>query len=86
MRRGRRSSGGGPRRAILGDHNVISDISGFKFKASEMRMGVGLEKDLLMHRSEWSPENAQLHLKVKGDDMTVTNPRVRQPDKFVDIS
>jgi len=84
MRRGRRASSGRSR-AILGEHNVISDISGFKYKASEMRMGVGLEKGLLMHWSEWSPENAQLHIKVEGDDMTVNNPRVRQPDKFVAI-
>ena len=43
-RRGGKLYGG--TRADLGDHNAISDISGFKFKASEMRKMEGVDKDL----------------------------------------
>lgn len=80
MRRGMRSRG----RAILGDHNAISDITGFKYKASEMRKMDGVDKGLLVHSSEWNPEQPQLHLTVKSDDMSITNARPRQTDVFAD--
>jgi len=83
MRRGvLRGGRGGKSTAILGEHNVISDISAFKFKSSEMRQGVGLQKGLLMHHSEWSPENPQLHIRVKPDKQSVDNVRLRGPDIF----
>lgn len=82
MRRRGRATTGRNNEAILGEHNVISDISGFKFKASEMRRGEGLEEGLVMHWSEWSPENPQLHIHVKPEDMTVKDPRTRTADVF----
>lgn len=83
MRRRGRATTGRNNEAILGEHNFISDISGFKFKSSEMRRGEGLEEGLLMHWTEWSPESAQLHIRVEPEDLTVNNPRIRPPDVFV---
>jgi hypothetical protein len=69
-------------RAVLGDHNAISDLSGFKFKASEMRLMEGIDKNLLVHFSEWNPENPQLHIRGRSDDTSVTNARPRTTDIF----
>ncbi len=83
MRRGiSRGNSGGKSHFILGEHNVISDISGREFKSSEMRHGVGIQKGLLMHSSEWSPENPQLHIRVKPDKQSVDNVRLPGPDIF----
>lgn len=80
MRRGIRSRG----RAVLGDHNAIDDITGFKYKASEMRKMEGVDKGLLVHSSDWNPEQPQLHLIVKPDDMSIVNARPRQTDVFAE--
>lgn len=69
-------------RAILGDWNVIDDISGFKHKASDMRMLTGLKRGLVTHRDNWNPENPQLHLKTKQDLQGVPFSRTRPPFKF----
>ena len=74
----------GHNRAILGEHNVISDISGFKHKASEMRKMEGVDRDLLVHWTEWNPEHPQLHIEGRTDDISVPNVRVRPQDKFAD--
>ena len=66
----------------MGDHNVISDISGFKHKASEMRLLEGEQRGLLVHQSEWNPEHPQLHIRSREDRQNVTNVRVRTPDTF----
>lgn len=71
-------------RLKLGDHNVISDISGFKHKASEMRKLSGEQEGLLVHKSEWNPAHPQLKLRAREDRQDVKNVRVRQTDKFED--
>ena len=66
----------------LGDHNVISDISGFKYKASEMRVLGGEQKGLLVHKSEWNPAHPQLNIRSREDKQNVENTRVRTTDEF----
>ena len=66
----------------LGDHWVISDISGFKFPASEMKKLSGEQAGLLVHQSEWNPSHPQLKIKSKEDDQSVTNVRLRTVDEF----
>lgn len=68
----------------LGDHNVISDISGFKHKSSEMRKLSGTQKGLLVHKSEWNPAHPQLKLRAREDKQQVRNVRVRTTDNFED--
>jgi hypothetical protein len=84
MRRTSRSRINTNNRATLGDHNAISDLSGLKFKASEMRLMEGVDKDLLVHFTEWNPEQPQLHIRATSDDTTVQNARPRTTDVFVD--
>jgi len=69
-------------RLKLGDHWVISDISGFKFPASEMKKLTGEQAGLLVHFSEWNPEHPQLKIKSREDDQSVTNVRLRPADDF----
>jgi len=66
----------------LGDHWVISDISGFKFPASEMKKLTGEQAGLLVHFSEWNPEHPQLRIRARQDDQSVTNVRLRPADQF----
>ncbi len=77
-RKGKRSNNN----AILGDHNMISDITGFKYKASEMRRMEGLDEGLWCHSSEWNPESPQLHIRAREDDQTVAITRPRPTDIF----
>lgn len=69
-------------RLKLGDHWVISDISGFKFPASEMKKLTGEQEGLLVHKSEWNPEHPQLKIKARKDEQNVKNVRLRPPDEF----
>jgi len=66
----------------LGDHWAISDISGFKFPASEMMKLEGEQTGLLVHKSEWNPEHPQLRIRAKEDDQSVKNVRLRPVDSF----
>ena len=68
----------------LGDHWAISDISGFKFPASEMKKLTGEQAGLLVHKSEWNPEHPQLKIRAREDDQSVTNIRLRPSDSFPD--
>ena len=70
------------RNILPGDHWVISDISGFKFPASEMKKLTGEQAGLLVHKSEWNPAHPQLKIKTKEDDQTVTNVRLQPTDAF----
>tara|TARA_R110000822_G_scaffold66315_2_gene162039 strand:- start:966 stop:1208 length:243 start_codon:yes stop_codon:yes gene_type:complete len=65
-----------------GDHWVISDISGFKFPASEMKKLTGEQSGLLVHKSEWNPAHPQLKIRARKDDQSVTNVRLRTVDEF----
>lgn len=66
----------------LGDHWVISDISGFKFPASEMKKLTGEQAGLLCHFSEWNPAHPQLKIKARSDNQLVANVRLRTTDEF----
>lgn len=66
----------------LGDHWVISDISGFKFPSSEMMKLTGEKEGLLVHKSEWNPEHPQLKIRARTDDQSVKNVRLRPDDQF----
>ena len=59
----------------LGDHWVISDISGFKFPASEI-----CSPDC--HVSEWNPPHPQLKIRAIPDNQAVSNVRLRVADNF----
>ena len=66
----------------IGDNWVISDLSGFKFLASECVYGVGEEAGLLMHNSEFSAYNEQLDIEVRPDNQNVSKVRDRGVDSF----
>lgn len=66
----------------LGDHWVISDMSGFKFPSSEMMKLTGEKAGLLVHNSEWNPEHPQLKIRARSDDQSVKNVRLRPDDQF----
>ncbi|MHC4105513.1 MAG: hypothetical protein ACYSR9_11270 [Planctomycetota bacterium] len=66
----------------LGDHWAISDISGFKFPASEMKKLTGEQAGLLVHKSEWNPAHPQLKVRAHEDNQTVQNVRLRPDDSF----
>lgn len=68
----------------LGDHWAISDISGFKFPASEMKKLTGEQAGLLVHFSEWNPAHPQLKIRARKDDQNVKNIRLRPNDEFPD--
>tara|TARA_R110000782_G_scaffold14018_3_gene42116 strand:- start:721 stop:966 length:246 start_codon:yes stop_codon:yes gene_type:complete len=66
----------------LGDHWAISDISGFKFPASEMKKLSGEQAGLLVHQSEWNPAQPQLTIRAREDDQSVRVVRMRPLDSF----
>lgn len=66
-----------------GDNNVIDDITGFKYKASDMRKLSGEQKGLLTHKSNWNPAHPQLYIKPKPDNQTVRDVRLRQEENFI---
>ena len=72
------------RKINLGDHWVISDISGFKFPASEMMKLTGEQAGLLVHFTEWNPAHPQLKIRARKDDQNVKNVRLRPGDDFPD--
>jgi len=76
------SSRGKKQSIKLGDHWVISDISGFKFPASEMKVLTGDQAGLLVHISEWNPAHPQLKIRSRKDDQNVKNIRLRPVDAF----
>jgi len=56
---------------VRGDHNVISDISGQKFKRSEMIFDW---RGLLVHRfTEFAPKQPQLTIRGRTESIAVTN-------------
>ena len=69
----------GRNRFVMGAHNVISDISGQKFKSTEMRK---TWDGLLVHKSEWYPKHPQLEIRGRDEKIGVSPTRPRQPTKF----
>lgn len=65
-------------RFVKGDHNVISDISGQKFKRSEMRFNW---KGQLVHAAtEWEPKHPQLEVRGRTERIAVTDGTRTQSD------
>lgn len=65
-------------RFIAGDHNVISDISGQKFKRSEC---VFNWKGQLVHReTEFEPKHPQLNIRGRKEQIAVTDGTRTQGD------
>ena len=69
-------------RAILGEHNVTSDISGRVFKASEMRK---TWNNLVVHYSEYDPKHPQLELRARKEQISVRDARPEGPQYFPDM-
>tara|TARA_R110000782_G_scaffold270453_1_gene371282 strand:+ start:1143 stop:1403 length:261 start_codon:yes stop_codon:yes gene_type:complete len=67
----------------LADSNwVLSDISGFKYPASECVYGAPPENGLVMHYTEYSAYNPQYQISPHPDDTTVAMNRPRQVQVF----
>ena len=63
---------------VSGDHNVISDISGQKFKRSEMRFNW---KGQLVHAAtEWEPKHPQIDIRGRKEKIAVTDGTRTQSD------
>ena len=77
LRRGRLTSD--RNRVVLGDHNVVDDLHGFKRKASECRMRWD---NVLVPAEDWEPRHAQDFLRSRKDRQKVDNARPELPDKF----
>ena len=68
----------------IGDNNVIDDITGQKYKASDMKKLSGTQEGLLTHRKNWNPAHPQLNLRAREDTQNVNKVRLRGEDKFPD--
>ena len=65
-------------RFVKHDHNVISDISGQKFKRSEM---VYNWKNQLVHKmTEFEPKHPQLNIRGRTESIAITNGTRTQGD------
>lgn len=63
---------------VKGDHNVISDISGQKFKRSEMRFNW---KGQLVHAAtEWEPKHPQIDIRGRSEKIAVKDSRTQGDD------
>lgn len=58
-------------RFIPGDHNVISDISGQKFKRSEMRFN--WKGELVHTETEFEEKHPQIDIRGRTERIAVTN-------------
>lgn len=66
-----------------GDHNVICDRDGFKYKASEMRKEWN---GLMVHKSNYEARHPQDFVKGKKDDSSVPWTRSEPADTEIDSS
>lgn len=57
-------------RYIAGDHNVISDLSGQKYKRKDM---VFTWNNLLVGKDEFEPKQPQLTIRGRKEQIAVTN-------------
>jgi len=65
-------------RFVRGDHNVISDDSGQKFKRSEMRYT--WDGRLVHAATEWEPKHPQLNIRGRNEQIAATNGTRTQGD------
>lgn len=63
-----------------GDHNVICDYSGFKFKRSECRY---TWDGFLVNKRFWEPRHPQDFVKVRGEQQSVPDTRPEESDNFL---
>jgi len=63
---------------IKGDHNVISDDSGQKFKRSEMRYT--WDGKLVHALTEWQPKHPQLNVRGRKENIAVKDTRTQRKD------
>ena len=72
---------------IRGNHWVIEDLGGQKYRRSEcifvQEPGNRLN-GLMVHKSDYAPRHPQLDVRGVKDDITVRNGRPRQPAVLVD--
>lgn len=61
-----------------GDHNVISDISGQKFKRSEMRFN--WKGELVHAATEYEPKHPQIDIKPRTENPGVSDTRTQGDD------
>lgn len=66
-------------RFVSGDHNVISDRSGQKFKRSECKF---TWDGFLVAKHEWEPRQPQDFIEGRDEDISVEDARPRQADTF----
>lgn len=64
---------------ILGDHNVIDDLNGFKKKRSECRLRWD---NVLVPIEDWEPRHPQDFLRARRDRQKVNNPRPELANSF----
>lgn len=66
---------------LKGQHNVISDDSGQKFKSGEMRM---TWDNKFVHVGEWEAKHPQITIRAHVDRQSVRNARPRSdPPVFI---
>ncbi len=65
-------------RFVKGDHNVISDISGQKFKRSEMRFN--WKGELVHAATEFEEKHPQIDIKGRKEKIAVTDGTRTQSD------
>lgn len=63
-----------------GDHLVISDISGQKFRRSKCKLN--WKGQLVNSLTEWEPKHPQLTITPKTERISVSDARPRQADRF----
>ena len=64
-------------RFVMGDHNVISDRSGQKLKASQCKY---TWDGLLVGIDEWEPKQPQLDIRGRDEQIAVPNTRPRRSE------
>jgi len=64
----------------LGNHLVIDDLTGHKYRNDEMRF---TWQGFLVHKDDWDPKHPQLDLRGRSEKISVPDARERQDDKFV---
>ena len=65
---------------VLGDHNAICDVCGFKFKASQLAKRWD---GFMVCEKDWEQRHPQDTLRVKPENTTVPWSRPEASDQFV---